>query len=332
MARVRASVSRRRGFTLIELLVVIAIIAILIGLLLPAVQKVRDAAARAQCQNNLKQIGLGMHNYHDTYNSLPSGGMNNLSTGVGVNTNCFMGWGVAILPFIEQGNLYNLYNPQLLNYDPANANVIGTPLKIQNCPADPFAGQVTTGPPNFQGLYPKVATSSYKGVAGADICTTCFWDYPKYVYYGLVPLYTRGALSTSGYPYGTYPTGVLGMTLTPVRIADITDGTSNTLLVGEYVDVASGSNLIRAYWGVSYIFWALGSANPDPASHGDDNYNLCLKGDSTQDCRRGFGSAHGFGMFFLLADGHVTWISQNIDGQLYMGLATIQGGEVSSAF
>jgi hypothetical protein len=269
-----------------------------------------------------------MHNYHDTYDSLPSGGVYNFSTSVS-NRNCLMGWGVAILPFIEQGNLYNLYNPQLLNYDPANANVIGTPLKIQNCPADPYAGRVTTGPPNFQGLYPKVATSSYKGVAGADI-GLAYWDYPTYVNAGFAPLNTRGALSTSGYPDGTYSTGASG--LAPVRFTDITDGTSNTLLVGEYVNIASDNLGFRAYWGVTYVFWALGSANPDPASHGDDNYDLCLKGDSTQDCRRGFGSAHGFGMFFVLADGHAVWISQNIDGNLYMGLATIQGGEVSPAF
>ncbi len=319
---------RSSGFTLIELLVVIAIIAILIGLLVPAVQKVRDAAARAQCANNLKQIGLAMHNYHDVYKRLPSGGIYDFSKSVS-NTNCLMGWGVAILPYVEQGNLYKLYNPQLRNWDPANANVVGTPLAIQNCPADPYAGQVTTGPPNFQGLYPKVATSSYKGVAGADIGLS-YWDYPTYVNAGFAPMKYRGALSTTGYPYGTYSTGPSG--LSPVRLADITDGTSNTLLVGEYVNVASDNLLFRSYWGVTYVFWALGSANPDPASHGLDDYDLCLKGDSLQDCRRAFGSAHGFGMFFVLADGHVTWIDRSIDGQLYVALATIQGGEVTPDF
>src|SRR5579871_1213290 len=129
---------KRRGFTLIELLVVIAIIAILIALLVPAVQKVREAASRLQCQNNLKQIGLAMHGYNDTYKKLPQGWLNVRGTG---NPSPGWSWSIVILPFIEQAPLYNQINPDVTTPGGAPTNgavftLLQSPIAIYRCPSD----------------------------------------------------------------------------------------------------------------------------------------------------------------------------------------------------
>ena len=153
--------THRRGFTLIELLVVIAIIAILIGLLLPAVQKVRAAAARLQCSNNLKQIGLAMHTYNDTYGSLPPGWLTNSSS----QPNPGWSWQAVILPYIEQDNLYMQLNPVITTAVPAATagTPIMTQIKIYRCPAD--AGQATNS------AYGNYVTTNYvinREVLGPD--------------------------------------------------------------------------------------------------------------------------------------------------------------------
>jgi prepilin-type N-terminal cleavage/methylation domain-containing protein len=144
--------SNRRGFTLIELLVVIAIVAILIGLLLPAVQKVREAAARMACSNNLKQLSLAMHTYASAHGGLPPRRMREPGP--------VAGWGAIILPHVEQGNLFNQYRFDIDFHAPANRDVLRTPLKVHQCPSSP-------GHPRFVEIHDANASNRPTGSLGA---------------------------------------------------------------------------------------------------------------------------------------------------------------------
>ena len=200
---------RRSAFTLIELLVVIAIIAVLIGLLLPAVQKVRQAAARLKCQNNLKQIGLALHNYHDSNNGFPPGWKT-----VSPNTGGYWGWSVWILPYVEQGNLYNQLSPDtrtvqaVMQSQPA---LLQTPLSVYMCPSDTISQLNTNRQFSVMVSGQKIAVgiSNYPGSGGNDGDTGLF----------------QGN--------------------TQIKIDKIVDGTSNTIAVGER---KSNDNAFAALW------------------------------------------------------------------------------------
>src|SRR5262245_47392087 len=245
----------RRGFTLIELLVVIAIIAILIGLLLPAVQKVREAAARLKCQNNLKQISLACHNYHDANGKLPPG--------VSRTGCCWGTWMVAILPYVEQENLFKLYvnfggnDTTGLRYaGGGNGRVATTRLSTFLCPSDNYKnwnnGSLTmhnyvlnAGNTNFYQVNTPVGCTG-GSTTGANGCVT-FGGAPFGWYEDPATLAAGGDASPPQYGSAS-PNLAKGQAR---KILEITDGTSNTLCASEVIQGPRGGDDIRgfAWWG-----------------------------------------------------------------------------------
>jgi prepilin-type N-terminal cleavage/methylation domain-containing protein len=269
----------RKAFTLIELLVVIAIIAILIGLLLPAVQKVREAAARTKCANNLKQLALGCHNFHDTNGRLPD----SMVYPLGSSSDESWAWGTLILPYVEQGNLYNQLNPILnpANRAPKSTNPLAqVPLSVFRCPSDPYTSTLNVWFDNY-------SMSNYvinRAVVGPGDGTVG---------------------GTTGTPFNR-------------ALIQITDGTSNTILIGE----RDGFRTFAAVWiakaygaddstasvegrpgrGMNVPYQAGG---PFPPSAGANPF-CCAQ-------RLEWSSMHSSVVGFAFADASVHFLSQGID-------------------
>jgi prepilin-type N-terminal cleavage/methylation domain-containing protein/prepilin-type processing-associated H-X9-DG protein len=292
----------KRAFTLVELLVVIAIIGILVALLLPAVQMAREAGRRTQCFNNLKQVGLAMHHYHDIYRVFPHGG-------AGHPTSTTLSWGAAILPQIEQAPLYETIN-QAHPYSHANNLSAGqTVLAGYLCPTAPSDPLKTA--PNSANLY---AVNHYGGNYG-ERALRC---YPS----------TGCPNNYDGSPEGR---GVLLFGFErAIGLRDITDGTSQTIVVGEAPDALHGIWIgpMNTFDQAAPISAKTAQVTPWQACApqlASPNARFCDYGQE-------FGSYHSGGAQFLLADGSVHFLSASLEPQVLAALLSRCGGEVASGF
>jgi prepilin-type N-terminal cleavage/methylation domain-containing protein/prepilin-type processing-associated H-X9-DG protein len=306
-----SSPSRGRiGFTLIELLVVIAIIALLIGLLLPAVQKVREAANRVICKNNLKQIGLGVHNHENVYGRFPSGGWGWRWVGIagrGTGRDQPGSWVYNILPFLEQDNLYNLgaTGTTTQQQRQANAQRIMTPLKLFNCP---------TRRPSI--LYPNLNTWDYHecdpprptGLARSDYAANS-GDQPN-------DEIDPGPDSLAAGPPSTPDWSGVIFRCSEIRVLEITRGTTNTYLAGEkYLNPAS-------------YFNGRDGADNETMYSGSDNDNQRSTNWPPMQDKRGFpdterfGSAHVGTYNMLMCDGSVQTVEYTINPAVFRAMGT----------
>jgi prepilin-type N-terminal cleavage/methylation domain-containing protein/prepilin-type processing-associated H-X9-DG protein len=299
---VRLCYKSRSGFTLVELLVVIAIVGVLIALLLPAVQKVREAAARAQCVNNLKQIGLALQNYHDNHRSFPPGYVS-AHDSAGNDTGPGWGWAAFILPQMEQQQLSSAIqfkqNIEVL----ANSGTRVQAVPPYICPSDSVPATWTAtkydslGKP--VGAICEVASANYIGV------------------------------------FGVSEPGVDGEGIffrnSSVRIADIKDGTSQTMMVGE-----RSFRWCQATWVGSVTSASMVPPPGSPALAGEWNGSGFVLGHTFEGSGgpgspgtevNGFSSEHPGGSNFLFADGHVQFLEMSMDHQVYKALSTRAGGE-----
>ena len=303
------SVRSRAAFTLIELLVVIAIIAILIGLLLPAVQKIREAANRMKCSNNLKQIGLAVHNYHDTVGYLPR----SAGTGYGYSTGNQNSWSwlAQILPYVEQDNLFRTANLSN-NPQPALNASFAAPgqltsaqiIKTYQCPSDGSNNRIWTDRANVAPQ--QMAGTNYKGVAGSNWC----WG----TYTNTGPTGDCNGLDNGN---GTFYRSDFGNQLT---LAGISDGLSNTFFAGEAIpeyDIHTSWAFFNHATATCSIPLNQRLPGMTPGPNPGDWPNVYS-----------FRSRHTGGGNFALADGSVRFLRDSIDITTYRNAASVSGGEV----
>jgi prepilin-type N-terminal cleavage/methylation domain-containing protein/prepilin-type processing-associated H-X9-DG protein len=254
--------NRHRGFTLVELLVVIAIIGILIALLLPAVQAAREAARRAQCSNNLKQVGLGLHNYEAVINCFPPS-VNFGSANPEVETVHYANWIILILPYIEQQPLYTQFNLNVPITDPVHRDARGRRIPTLLCPSDPYNGEANTFHSTAEGDNWARGNYAANGSLGAYSTTwwaAAGWDAPRWK--------------------SSWHRGVMGANAS-IGISGINDGTSNTIMVAEVRAGLTGDDR-RGVWALSgpgsSSLWLHGSDDclgPNDCNQASDNIMGC---------------------------------------------------------
>jgi prepilin-type N-terminal cleavage/methylation domain-containing protein/prepilin-type processing-associated H-X9-DG protein len=311
----------RQGFTLVELLVVIAIIAVLIGLLLPAVQKVREAANRMSCSNNLKNLGLALHNYHDNHSKFPPGALGPRAGFPQFDGLKEHGVGAFLLPYIEQQPLFQHYNWDSSWLDPPNQQVVRTQLPVWQCPSAEAnrvhdGSLVTVTPPTENHFSGYAACGDYAGMLGV---------HPDLV--------QRGVVNPPGGPRDAagYYEGVLGINVTR-GIAEIFDGTSQTILMAECAgrpQLWHGRTkvpnvwLTGGPWAARGLLWGRGATPDGTAFYGECAINC------TND--REVYSFHPGGANAVFVDGSVHFLTADINIRVLAALITRAGGEVISA-
>lgn len=318
-----------RGFTLIELLVVIAIIAVLISLLLPAVQSAREAARRAQCINNLKQVGLTIHGFHDVNGQFPSS-----IRPSGLTTAPRIAGTLRLLPYMDQKPLYDSYNLQVTWGDPVNSTLVKTRLSVFLCPSSPAEAARLDGIPELSPWSPGVASiTDYSGIAGIDS-----------------RLYSSNLVSKSG-----SGNGILEKNAT-VTIASVSDGLSNTILFAESAgrpfNYRKGGRLFSANQSLSRVNgggWSRPASDITFKGSSADGSSVigpcplnCTNGDDIAKAAfphpiyntEGTSEIYAFhpgGANILLGDGSVRFVKETTSLRVFASLITRDGGEVISA-
>jgi len=298
---------RRFGFTLVEFLVVIGIIAILASLVLPAAQRAREAARRAQCRNNLKQISLSLHNYHLVYGVFPPGWIGVGPAGPEMSGPNSFAWGALILPFLEQASMWSAIDFKQPLASTSNFAICQAQIPSLKCPSDPSPARWSTA---YGGVLPR---TNYVGCFGSALLEEyCYADaeIPK-----PAPFQCELPTASAGVFSHNSRTGM----------QDIEDGASNTILVGERQSVEDA----RPFpW---YSTWAgvfLGIPRPysrvvGVADHPPNSPDAVFDD---------FTSWHASGALFALADGSIRFIGQNTDREVYRALSTRDGGEMSGEY